>query len=82
MLGDNYKSIRIVLTGANTLIDYLADLKNDLKNIPFVLQVKEQDDSSLIVDYPDKSYYLAVFLEKDNKYKVTKLSYNELIIRK
>ena len=82
VLGDNYKSIRIVLTGANTLIDDLADLKNDLKNIPFVLQVKEQDDSSLIVDYPDKSYYLAVFLEKDNKYKVTKLSYNELIIRK
>ena len=34
VLGDNYKSIRIVLTGANTLIDDLADLKNDLKNIP------------------------------------------------
>lgn len=82
VLGDNYKSIRIVLTGANTAIDDLSQLKNDLKNIPFVLQVKEQDDSSLIVDYPDKAYYLAVFLEKDNKYKVTKLSDNELIIRK
>lgn len=82
VLGDNYKSIRIVLTGANTAIDDLSQLKNDLKNIPFVLQVKEQDGSSLIVDYPDKSYYLAVFLEKDNKYKVTKLSDNELIIRK
>lgn len=82
VLGDNYKSIRIVLTGTNTAIDDLSQLKNDLKNIPFVLQVKEQDDSSLIVDYPDKAYYLAVFLEKDNKYKVTKLSDNELIIRK
>lgn len=82
ILGDNYKSIRIVLTGANTAIDDLSQLKNDLKNIPFVLQVKEQDDSSLVVDYPDKAYYLAVFLEKDNKYKVTKLSDNELIIRK
>lgn len=82
VLGDNYKSIRIVLTGANTAIDDLSQLKSDLKNIPFVLQVKEQDDASLIVDYPDKAYYLAVFLERDNKYKVTKLSDNELIIRK
>ena len=82
VLGDNYKSIRIVLTGANTSIDDLSELKNDLQNIPFVLQVKEQDDSSLIVDYPDKAYYLAVFLERENRYKVTKLSDNELIIRK
>lgn len=82
VLGDNYKSIRIVLTGANTAIDDLSQLKNDLKNIPFVLQVKEQDDSSLVIDYPDKAYYLAVFLEKDNKYKVTKLNDNEIIIRK
>lgn len=82
VLGDNYKSIRVVLTGANTAIDDLSELKSDLKNIPFVLQIKEQDDSSLVVDYPDKAYYLAVFIEKDNKYKVTKLSDNELIIRK
>ncbi len=82
VLGDNYKSIRIVLAGSNTSLDDLSGLKEDLKNIPFVLQVKEQDDSSLIVDYPDKSYYLAIFLERDNKYKVTKLSDNELIIRK
>ena len=40
------------------------------------------NDKSVIVDYPDKSYYLGVFLERDNKYKVIKLSDNELIIRK
>ncbi len=82
VLGDNYKSIRVVLTGINTSIDDLKSLKNDLANIPFVLQVKEQNDNSLIIDYPDKSYYLAVFLERNNKYKVIKLSDNELIIRK
>lgn len=82
ILGDNYKSIRVVLTGSNTAVDDLRDLKEDLKNIPFVLQIKEQNENSLVVDYPDKSYYLAVFLERNNKYKVIKLNDNELIIRK
>ncbi len=82
VLGNNYKSIRIVLSGGYSAIDDINKLKDDLKNIPFVLQVKEQDDKSVIVDYPDKSYYLGVFLERDNKYKVIKLSDNELIIRK
>ncbi len=82
VLGNNYKSIRIVLSGGYSAIDDINELKDDLKNIPFVLQVKEQDDKSVIVDYPDKAYYLGVFLERDNKYKVIKLSDNELIIRK
>lgn len=82
VLGSNYKSIRIVLSGGYSAIDDINELKDDLKNIPFVLQVKEQDDKSVIVDYPDKAYYLGVFLERDNKYKVIKLSDNELMIRK
>ena len=43
VLGNNYKSIRIVLSGGYSAIDDINMLKDDLKNIPFVLQVKEQD---------------------------------------
>ncbi len=81
ILGDNYKSIRVVLL-EHISIDDLGILKNYLKNIPFVLEVREQGGNSFIVNYPEKTYYLAVFLERDKKYKVVKLSDNELIIRK
>ncbi len=82
ILGNNYKSIRIVLNGVNIVFDDLYKLKNDLVHIPFVLEAKINKDNSLTVNYPDKSYYLAVFLERDNKYKVVKLNNNEIIIRK
>lgn len=82
LLGNEKKSIRIVLTGSNTNLDDFNELRNDLKHIPFVLNIKELDSNSLVVNYPDKALYLGMFLEKDNKYKVVDLSDNELIIRK
>lgn len=82
VLGNDKKSIRIVLTGSNTNLDDFNELRNDLKHIPFVLDIKELDSNSLVVNYPDKALYLGMFLEKDNKYKVVDLSDNELIIRK
>lgn len=80
--GIDKKSIRVVLTGANTSLDDFNELRDDLKNIPFVLNVRELNQTSLSVNYPDKALYLGIFLEKDSKYKVTKLSDNEIIIRK
>lgn len=82
LAGVDKKSIRIVLTGANTSLDDFHELRDDLKKIPFVLGVEELNQTSLSVNYPDKVLYLGIFLEKDNKYKVTKISDNEIIIRK
>lgn len=82
VLDSDKKYIRVVLTGSNTNIDDLNELRNELKHIPFVLGVKELNNSSLAVNYPEKALYLGMFLERENKYRVVKLNDNELIIRK
>lgn len=82
ILGENAKSVRIVLRGADSLDD-IKELKDDLKNIPFVLNVKDGGGlSSIIVDYPEKTYYLGLFLEKNGKYSVRKLTDNEIVLEK
>lgn len=82
LLDSDKKYIRVVLTGSNTNIDDLNELRNELKHIPFVLGVKELNNTSLAVNYPEKALYLGMFLERENKYRVVKLNDNELIIRK
>ncbi len=83
VLYDNSKkSIRVVLSGSNTSLDDYHQLQEDIKIIPFVLKVEEKGLNSLIVDFPEKTIYLGIFLEKDNKYKIEKISDNEIILRK
>ena len=82
ILGAEKKSIRVVLTGSNTNLDDFNELRNDLKQIPFVLEISELNTTSLVVNYPDTALYLGIFLERGGKYKVVDLSDNELIIRK
>ncbi len=71
-----------MLTGSNTNLDDFNELRNDLKQIPFVLEISELNTTSLVVNYPDTALCLGIFLERGGKYKVVDLSDNELIIRK
>lgn len=80
VVGINKKSVRVVLQGSNSFND-LSELKDDLKNIPFVLDAVIKD-KNIFVDYPDKTYYLGLFLADSGKYTVIESSSNELIIRK
>ena len=81
IIGNNEKMVRIALKGEND-IRYLKELKEDVKNIPFVLDIKESSVNSIIVNYPEKTYILGSFLTKGRKYKIIKLSENELIIER
>lgn len=80
VVGINKKSVRVVLQGSNSFND-LSELRNDLKNIPFVLDAVIRDNN-VFVDYPDKTYYLGLFLADGGKYTVIRSSANELVIRK
>lgn len=80
VVGINKKTVRVVLQGSNSFND-LSELRDYLKNIPFVLDVVIKD-KGVFVDYPDKTYYLGLFIADSGKYTVIKSSDNELIIRK
>lgn len=81
LLGDNEKVVLITLKGDRN-IRYLKELKDDVKNIPFVLDIKEQGISAVSINYPENTYYLATFLTRNNKYRVVKIEKNELIIER
>ena len=81
ILGENAKTIRVVLKNGNGPRS-LKELIDDVKNIPFVLGVKEQGISAVFADYPEKTYYLASFLSKNGKYRVMRLDEDEIIIER
>lgn len=81
ILGVNAKTIRVVLKGDNN-IRYFKELRDDIKNIPFVLGVKEIGINAVNVNYPEKTYYLASFLSKGGKYKVFRVDDDEIVLER
>ncbi len=79
ILGDNAKTIRVALKG-NSNMQLFRQFREDVKKVPFVLDIKEQGVDALLVDYPEKTYYLASFLERNFKYKVFKILDDEIIV--
>ncbi len=79
LLGDNMKSIRITLAG-NTDIRKFNDFRDMIKNISWVLNVKETSKDSLIVDYPEKTLYLATIINTKGGYMVKNFTDTEIIV--
>lgn len=81
ILGENAKVIKLTMLG-DTNVKNFRELRDDVKNIPFVLDVKEMSLKDLAVNYPEKTYYLASFLQRNNKYRVVKMDDAEIIIER
>lgn len=81
ILGENAKTVKVTLKGdINPL--YLKELREDIKNIPFVLDVRELSLKDLAVDYPEKTYYLALFLQKKHKYRLSRMDETEIVLER
>ena len=80
-VNENAKTIGILLKGESD-IRYTHELREYLKNVPFMLDVKETGLGSLLVNYPDKTYYLASFLTKNHLYHVVRLEENSIILER
>lgn len=81
ILGENAKTVKLSITG-DTGVREFRELRDDVKGIPFVLNVKELGLKDLAVDYPEKTYYLASFLQKKNKYRIVKMDEAEIIVER
>ena len=81
IFGSNSKTVRVALKGESN-IRYFRELREDIKNIPFVLDVKEQGINAVFVDYPEKTYYLATFLSNGGKYIVVRMDDDEIILER
>jgi len=56
--GQNKKTIEIVLAGNNDL-NKILELKNDLQYISWVLNAEDKGVDKVVVEYPEKTIYLA-----------------------
>ncbi len=81
ILGVNEKKVIVTIKNDKNL-RYLKELKEDLRNIPFILNIEDNGLNSVVVNYPEKTYHLALFLAKNNKYRLIKIEDNELIIER
>lgn len=81
ILGENAKTVKLSISG-NTGAKEFRELRDDVKNIPFVLNVKELNLKDMAVDYPEKTYYLALFLLKNNKYRIVKMDDAEIVVER
>jgi len=79
VLGVNNRTVTIILAGPKNIRNLYA-LRNDIQLLPFVLDVRESGTDTIIVTYPEKTYYLAAFLTGAGKYKLESITRNELIV--
>lgn len=77
--GINSKKIEIVLAG-NAEVQKLLNLKNDLQYIAWVLNIQEQGTDKLILDYPEKSIYLANAISQKGLYRIRTLEDRRIIL--
>lgn len=79
VLGANKNSVRVVIVG-NTDMHELQSFKEDVSNISWVLSVKERGTDTLIVDYAEKTYYLASIINKVTGRKIIKFTDSEILV--
>lgn len=78
--GLNNRTIEVVLAGNNDL-DKLMELKNELSYISWVLSVENKSEDTLVVEYPEKSIYLATAIEDLRNYEIRELGKYKIVIR-
>ncbi len=78
ILGDNKKSVRVVLVGNRDVRDF-QEFRDTIKNIAWVLNVKETGVDTLIIDYPEKILYLATTIGTKG-YKVKNFTDTEVTV--
>jgi len=78
--GINSKRIEVVLAGNNDL-DKLMELKNELSFISWVLSVETKSEDTLLVEYPEKSIYLATAIDDLMKYEIKELDKYKIVLR-
>jgi len=76
----NSKRIEVVLAGNNDL-DKLLELKNELSYISWVLSVENKSEDTLVVEYPEKSIYLATAIDDLMKYEIKELDKYKIVLR-
>jgi hypothetical protein len=69
--GQNKKTIEIVLAGNNDL-NKILELKNDLQYISWVLNAEDKGVDKVVVEYPEKTIYLASAIKNIGKYEIKK----------
>lgn len=73
------KTVRIALAG-NTDINKFNSFRDMVKNISWVLNVREVGVNGLLVEYPEKTLYLATIINKNSGYKIRSFNDNEIIV--
>lgn len=79
IMGENKKSVRVVLVGNNDIRQFNA-FRDAVKNISWVLNVREVGINTLILDYPEKTMYLATIINKNAGYRIKEFSENEILV--
>jgi hypothetical protein len=79
ILGESKRSVRVVLIGNNDLNKYNA-FKNTVKNISWVLDVRETGLDSVVVSYPEKTMYLAAIINNNGGYTVKSFTDTEVLV--
>ena len=78
--GINNRTIEVVLAGNNDL-DKLMELKNELSYISWVLNVENKSEDTLVVEYPEKTIYLATAIDDLMKYEIKELDKYKIVLR-
>jgi hypothetical protein len=76
VLGANEKTIRVALVG-NSSVHKMNEFRDMIKNLSWVLDVKEQGTGALTLSYPEKTLYLATIISS-NGYKVKSFTETEI----
>ncbi len=79
--GQNKKTVEVVLAG-NTDLNKLLELKNDLQYISWVLSVNDKGVDKVLVEYPEKTIYLANAIKNLNKYELKQFDNYKIVIDK
>jgi len=77
--GVNKKTVEIILAG-NTDLNKLLELKNDLQYISWVLNVTDKGVDKVLVEYPEKTIYLANAIKNLKKYELKRFDSYKIII--
>jgi len=77
--GVNKKTVEIILAG-NTDLNKLLELKNDLQYISWVLNVTDKGVDKVLVEYPEKTIYLANAIKNLKKYELKRFDNYKIII--
>ncbi|MEF3255429.1 MAG: flagellar assembly protein T N-terminal domain-containing protein [Deferribacterales bacterium] len=77
--GANKRTVEVILAG-NTDLNKLLELKNDLQYISWVLSTTDKGIDKVLVEYPEKTIYLANAIKNLGKYELKKFDTYRILI--